>query len=260
MASVPFMARGMDGYAENAAFCWLPKYPRWFRLALAWIPRIAISAALTVMSLTTVTIVWRHSQSLYNARVAVSRSVLESIRQEQGISSQVRSDPEPTTFQSYSLSREDEIATDQTMFSNAWSRATQWFGTKQRKPEMMLDVRQNRPSSTSLTARSLRSNLPSGPSNTYSDVNERSSALFQHDLDTAAKSHEKILRGKLSRLLVYPSMYACLWLVPLVHVLRTYSANGERSDLLLILAVISRCLMGSVNSLVFLWLEFPNPN
>lgn len=203
-AVIPFTTRGGHAYTETPAFCWLPEFPRWYRLALSYCPRVAIS--LTIMALSWITIirVWLCLRASRSTKFDISNSWLDGTQ--------------PCSMEGRS----------------------QDFGDAQ----------------DDLSSATLSPALEARTAPTCDLTHRQSPVVSMRNANPSTRLHEKRLLAKLSQLLVYPSIYAILWLAPLVSVVRTYM--GKPSDILFGFTVVCRCSMGFVNALCFFLIETPN--
>lgn len=137
--------------------------------------------------------------------------------------------------------------------SNSWLDGTQPCSTEGRGQD--LGDGQDQLSSLTL-GQALPALLSDRTAPICDEANRQGRAISMRNVNASTRLYEKRLLGKLSKLLVYPSIYAILWLAPLVHVVRTYM--GKSSDVLFGFTVVCRCSMGFVNALCFFLIEVPN--
>lgn len=248
MAIMPFIFRGGHAYIENVAFCWLPLVPRWYRWTLAWTPRIVIAITIMTISLIAISRVWRRIRALHRTKPAISSTASHSIPEERLISR--RTQPEVTFSQKAFSPIQHGVKTTQTMFSRTWLKMAQSSTTKQEDP--IIRKGQDPPSSTSM--RPPQSSLLGRTSSMRDEANRQVSNVFETASSAEGRSREKKMLRKLPKLLIYPSIYAILWLAPLIQFVRPYT--DIRSEVLLSFALVCRCSMGFVNAFCFSCLKF----
>ncbi|KAH7043260.1 G protein-coupled glucose receptor regulating Gpa2-domain-containing protein, partial [Macrophomina phaseolina] len=295
-ASLPFIGDGKGvGYLSQGAFCTLPIRPIWYRLALAWIPRLLIW--FTILGLAVAIYVHVHREfrdfsEAFRRHSTTSTDFLSDTPDGSPTNSDKRRDSSPNISpRRHSLDpgmeqqpTEDPAPVEPVIERPQPTQTGQYSYVDAtcanpvgHRPSLPISVNSER---TDVTGRNSIWQLSAffNTSRRSSDsAKNTASRARHHTFSSSLRAERKLvrrtsepidarmaqkrsnIRRQLRQVFVYPLVYICLWLIPFTALCLAYNPRYARRPpfVLNMLSNFCPCFIGAVNVVVFSWREKP---
>jgi G protein-coupled receptor GPR1 len=248
--SLPVLSAGLafsnsgEGYVTSGTFCYLPKRPIWYRLALAWVPRYLIF--ITIFAMCTVIFFW------VNRKFRGFNDVGDSSRDASGSGSRNVSDKSQSLNSSKALDfgpvgkqRDSQLASTgvdpfETTERPPWEDVSFITSSESRKQSEMPTLGATHTEDTLATESTIATIPDRGATNTL-------------------KSARSQIRRQLRLLFVYPLVYLLMWTFPFASHCLLYSNYyaAHPPFWLSVVSTASLSLQAGVDCAVFSWRERP---
>ncbi|KIW97812.1 uncharacterized protein Z519_01396 [Cladophialophora bantiana CBS 173.52] len=285
-----------DAYVTAGTFCYLPKRPFWYRLALSWVPRYLVISVILIMYIWIyiyVHIKFRgfdnlgETDSSYESEMRQrSDFSTKSAHIEGRSTNQSSTRPSQTSMQNRSpgviLTAEECQPRDEMSFitqrpphgtfrdthqesegRNMLARGSEWSGDTQVPPANT--TVQGVPSPSATSERQSRSMVPQPPSPAKGEacgtsiVCPATAAPFPSGVNDPLKRTRLAIRKQLRYLFIYPLVYIIMWSFPFASHALNYSNYYVQHPIfwLSLVQTIMLSLQAGIDSMLFSWTEKP---
>ncbi|KAI7782485.1 hypothetical protein LA080_013484 [Diaporthe eres] len=268
MASLAFFTR-FPAYVDTGQYCYLPAKPWWDRMSLSWIPRyinMTLIIAMYSASYLYIRITMRrfrrhHASGLVSPRTGAAEPALEFT--ETGYRLQL---PRPSLSTIKVGGKVESLPTRKSpsrchISSDFYRRP---ISTSMEEEEILKGQSPNVGWSRHLNGSQMHiyTVLQQGPSSEREGEPTPGTPIASLDYETLES--EGISRGRdrirrqLRFLFIYPAVYACVWLFPLISdVIGFHRDHNQRPYWILVASLVSLCVQGLVDTVVFCVREKP---